>query len=440
MCSINGYSYNVLQVAQRLFTAQKMHKYYDNSLVQPRRTAKPPTPANSSFSPSPVEDPLYPHISFRKRYRLDLEHPTYFVEVSMKKHLLFWIASIFLIFSFSSAYAVTYSVVDLGTPGIISYGYGINDSGMVTGISYPSGGGQTHAFVHDGTTMKDLGTLGGGSSYSYDINNSGKVTGWSYTSSNQQRAFIYDETGMQDLGTLGGISSYGRSINNYNVVTGDSTTLSGQTHAFVYDETGMHDIGTLGGSFSYGLSINDSGMVTGRSSVSGGEHAFVHDGTSMQDLGTLGGSFSSGQDINNLGMVTGTSTISNGQWRAFFHDGKSMINLGTLGGSDSFGLSINDSGWIVGMSITSLGAQRAFLYFDDVMHDLNDLLMEGHGWYLTTAYSINNLGQITGVGTIKGQVHAFLATPIAPVPIPGAALLLGSSLLGIVGLRRRLAA
>ncbi|MGA2696202.1 MAG: hypothetical protein ABSE92_09070 [Terriglobales bacterium] len=32
-------------------------------------------------------------------------------------------------------------------------------------------------------------------------------------------------------------------------------------------------------------------------------------------------------------------------------------------------------------------------------------------WTLSTAYAINNSGQITGYGTINGENHAYLLTP-----------------------------
>ncbi len=65
-------------------------------------------------------------------------------------------------FTASQALAVPlYSVTDLGTfGGRYSYAYGINDSGQVVGHSRTSNG-QIHAFLSDGSTMTDLGTLGG---------------------------------------------------------------------------------------------------------------------------------------------------------------------------------------------------------------------------------------------------------------------------------------
>jgi probable HAF family extracellular repeat protein len=56
---------------------------------------------------------------------------------------------------------------------------------------------------------------------------------------------------------------------------------------------------------------------------------------------------------------------------------------------------------------------HAFLWSAELgIRDLNDLsVAEKPGWVLIDARSINNSGQIVGVGTVNGQIHAFLLTP-----------------------------
>ena len=60
-----------------------------------------------------------------------------------------------------------------------------------------------------------------------------------------------------------------------------------------------------------------------------------------------------------------------------------------------------------------MGSCRAFLWqpADGVLTDLNTLIPKDSPWYLESATSINNAGEIVGYGTINGSVHAFLATP-----------------------------
>jgi hypothetical protein len=54
----------------------------------------------------------------------------------------------------------------------------------------------------------------------------------------------------------------------------------------------------------------------------------------------------------------------------------------------------------------------AFLYSGGQMANLNSLLPPNSGWTLTEAVSINDAGQIVGVGTLNGQDRAFRLTPV----------------------------
>jgi len=47
------------------------------------------------------------------------------------------------------------------------------------------------------------------------------------------------------------------------------------------------------------------------------------------------------------------------------------------------------------------------------MQDLNNLIPPNSGWSLSVAYAINKSGQITGQGTINGEQHGFLLTPVS---------------------------
>ena len=65
-----------------------------------------------------------------------------------------------------------------------------------------------HAFLYSGSTMTDLGTLGGTNSVAYGINASGQVVGYAHTTGNAAaHAFLYSGSTMTDLGTLGGTYS-----------------------------------------------------------------------------------------------------------------------------------------------------------------------------------------------------------------------------------------
>jgi probable HAF family extracellular repeat protein len=261
-------------------------------------------------------------------------------------------------------------------------GYGINASGQVTGYDMDEGAGR-RAFLwpipapFPWERMQNLGTLGtsalraiGYDSWGQGINDSGEVTGYSTaTYDGPLHAFLYDGASMHDLGTLGGTTSQGYGINASGEVAGNSaTTGDSAKHAFLYNGTSMQDLGTLGGTDSFGRAINASGKVTGFSRITGSYdlHAFLDDGASMHDLGTLGGTDSYGYGINARGEVVGWSdTNLTGGYAAFLYDDGTMYDLNDLisPADPLYGLvrftgaaGINDSGWIVANTAT-----RAFL-------------------------------------------------------------------------------
>jgi hypothetical protein len=45
------------------------------------------------------------------------------------------------------------------------------------------------------------------------------------------------------------------------------------------------------------------------------------------------------------------------------------------------------------------------------MYDLNTLIPKNSLWYLQFPSSINDAGEITGIGLIGGNIHAFVAIP-----------------------------
>jgi probable HAF family extracellular repeat protein len=355
-------------------------------------------------------------------------------------------------FGTSSARA-GYVVVDLGvlSGGSQSAGLAINAKGVVAGWGNTSQGYNQAVRSLNGS-LADLGTLGGHQSWAYSINTGGRIAGVSEVSyAGHPGQFIWhafetgpNGAGMQDLGTLKGmISSAAFAVNS----SGNATGYSGSpfaTHAFRTNSAGgLTDLGTLaGGTYSRGNAINDSGDVAGTARTSWGSyHAFRYtDVGGMKDLGTLPlGSSSYGLAINRWDQVAGEADDAAGDFHAFYTNGKGqLVDIGTLtGGTSSVALGLNDSGVVVGSSSTIIvGGQvesHGFIY--DTKHglvDLNSLINPKAGWDITEADSINAMGQITGMGTVNGQSHAFILTPsggTAPTPEPASSVLL---LLGIL--------
>ncbi len=112
--------------------------------------------------------------------------------------------------------------------------------------------------------------------------------------------------------------------------------------------------------------------------------------------------------INSQGDVVGSGSAAVGSgtnYALLWKQNGQVINLSTLLGSTgqtAFG--INDADQVVG------GSTSAFIYTGGVTYNLNNLINDPT-WSLSTATSINNAGEIVGVGVHNGQNAAFLLTP-----------------------------
>jgi probable HAF family extracellular repeat protein len=182
----------------------------------------------------------------------------------------------------------------------------------------------------------------------------------------------------------------------------------------------MTDLGTLGSPngnawWNSAQGVNKYGEVVGTSyNAAGNFLGFTWKNGTMTPLGTLGGLWSEGFAINNKGQTTGIAyTKNNLTAHAYLGTAGKMTDLGTLAGSlvSSWGFSINDSGVVVGYSDYQ-DTYHAFVYSGGKMRDLNKLIPAGSGWVLLQAFGINSSGQIVGTGTIHGEEHGFLLTPV----------------------------
>ena len=300
--------------------------------------------------------------------------------------------------------------------------FDINASGQVAG--WAEFGTNVHAFIwkNDGTAMMDLGALGspGNTSSAVAINDLAQVAG----TSGNNRAFLWKNDGgpMHSLGTLpGGTSSSATALNEFGQVTGWSTTKGTRIpHAFLWknDGTPMVDLGPFAGKASQGLSINASGQVSGfawagvvNNSTYYHAYRWRNDGTAPVDLDKNGGAHSSrGEKINDAGQVIGSawSTVANTYHAFTWRSNGSAVDLGTLGGNRSQAYDINRAGWVVGASTQSPSddsSYNAFLWIDNGqgIKNLNDLVDPADPLKsqvtLTTAFAINDAGDIAAVGS-----------------------------------------
>lgn len=127
-------------------------------------------------------------------------------------------------------------------------------------------------------------------------------------------------------------------------------------------------------------------------------------------------------------MIAGSATYAGGT-RAYYYDATGTpIDMGTLAANDNFSevFDINSSYQAVGLSRLNMlpFTLTPFLYENGSIVNLNSLLPAGSGWVLTRPISINDAGEIIGIGTFNGAPSGFKLTPIPePMAIAGVAAL-----------------
>lgn len=243
-------------------------------------------------------------------------------------------------------------------------------------------------------------------------------------------AAFWDGTSITNVGTLGGIKSGVLDINNLDQMVGSSTTARNggiyQMHATLWDHGKIVDLGVLKGGFtSFATAINDQGQIIGQSQTKTNDHPFIWQNGVMTDLSPT---LDSVYDINNKGQVLGTSAGHVVLW-----ENGSAKDLFTVNAPFS-SMNFNDSGVIAG-TINDLN-QTPFIFENGQLTYLNDVI-DGD-WQLFGANHINNNGIITGFAenTVTGEQTAYILTPV-PEPTTYAMLLTGLGLMGFLWIRKR---
>lgn len=319
-----------------------------------------------------------------------------------------------------------------------SAAHGINDSGTVVGTA--SGTTNDQAFtwsISAGMTPVAV-PSDSPNSYGYAINNSGLVAGTAgdirlnYSGNNTLlHAFSSGAAGVQDLGTL-------------TPPSGDEGVPPTST------AWGLNDAGEAVGTTTY--LVYTSNGYGGDVPVNRACY-WTPDGTVVSlnlppDPSSAHG-YSNASVINNAGQIIGSYTVSGSGVPAsttsfVWAPGTGPQYLSSPVSQYSGATAINDNGVMVGGA--NLGGSQfdplfhALIYQGTVGADLNTMIDPTSGWTLNTTIGINNSGEIIGMGTrvINGLTvkHGFLLTP-TPEPSSAAALAAGSLVLAGLILRAR---
>lgn len=199
-------------------------------------------------------------------------------------------------------------------------------------------------------------SLGGGGGWveRKGVNASGQVAGYLATPQGSNHAFFYDGTTITDLGALGGTASKAIALNDSGSVVGQAC-LSGDFYcpAFFWKPGGaMQQIGTAVTTIVAG--INNAGLVAGYEG--GGQFGFAW--TEAQGLQTLVGStYFSPRDVNGNGQMSGYVTGA-------AHAVRNADGTVSLTGVASYGVPslINDDGIVAGWFYKDFNLGNARVY------------------------------------------------------------------------------
>ena len=358
----------------------------------------------------------------------------------------------------------SYKVTDLGSEDndILGCAMSLNDEGWTEVMAQVLPPGQQdnlmgmllsgRLFVDIDGIKIDLGTLGGTNSTSNwgEINDFGLIVGESETGALDPNGedicgfgthhvclpFLWQFPKMKALPTLGGNNGQASSINNLGLIVGfaengalDTTCPAGTTNNRIalpaMWERGAAKplplvIGDVDGDAFW---VNDLGQAVG---YSGNCVSATHGASWKNNVVSILIDLGNGaiaQAINNRGQIAGQVGSADGSTflAAVWQNGADgpLTTIGApFGDAAAFASGINDRGQVVGSSLDAhFNWSHAFIWQDGVMTNLDTLFPASANLNPVMGNKINERGQISGMAIVmsgphKGDIHAFLATPV----------------------------
>ena len=143
---------------------------------------------------------------------------------------------------------------------------GINAAGQIAGSVDYNGNPNYQVFREDASTgaVTLIPTLGGRDAFPNGINGAGQIVGDSETASGDDHAFLWNGTSVRDLGTFGGHDSTALATSATGQAVGCADTAGGRVHPFRYQGGSLLDLHLPAGmTDGCAISVNASGTILG---------------------------------------------------------------------------------------------------------------------------------------------------------------------------------
>lgn len=308
----------------------------------------------------------------------------------------------------------------------------INDSGQVLGNAYSADFQKIYAIVWSGgqpTVLPELGGSGGFGSYGFDINNQGVVAGYTTLPRSYNGFFPVDHgfvwsgaTGIVDLAVEQNRfqSHLAAGINDAGLVLGNTAQAflwsSPSSVAFLNAAPLRNDLPVDA------WAINNEGNFILSGTLGTATASIVRIGGVNRVLPSPGtADYYYAVNLNNANQAIGYGySPAYGYLPCYWDANQVLTVLPTIfatGGA--LALAINDASDVVGSAGFATGWGAA-LWRAGSLVDLNTLIGDASAqWRLNEADAVNTTGQIAGVGEFNGVATPFLLSPVAEPKIVG---------------------